>query len=251
MAKIIITGGNEGIGFYMTSQFLSDGHIVSVLDISLDNLQDLKSMYNDALLLYECDVSDSERVHLCVDDTISVFGRVDYAIHNACKCLFTSFDETTNDDYKNVFDVNYYGAINLTRVVIPFMKKQSNGRILYTSSGVGIMGFINISAYASSKGALESLAKCMNIEHQGTGISFHLIHPPLTKTTSASPLPVPDEFKADPKKVGVGIAKRIHKEKFIICHSVAQQLQTRMAYILSIKLGMFMSKMTSRQNMEG
>jgi len=248
LAKIIITGGNEGIGFYMTSQFLSDGHMVSVLDLNLDKLQELKRMYNDALLLHECDVSDSEKVSQCVNDTITVFGGVDYAIHNACKCLFTSLKKTTDDDYRSVFDVNYYGAINLTRTVIPFMKEQSNGRIFYTSSGVGVMGFINISAYASSKGALESLAKCMNIEYQGTGISFHIIHPPLTKTTSASPLPVPDEFKADPEKVGVGIAKRIHKKKFIICHSFAQQLQTRMAYTFSIKLGMFMSKMTNHQS---
>ena len=110
------------------------------------------------------------------------------------------------------------------------------------------MGFENISAYASSKGALESLAKCMNIEYQGTGISFHLIHPPLTKTTSAKPLPVPEEFKADPQKVGIGIAKNIHKKRFIICHSFAQRIQTRMAYILSIKLGKFMSKMTEQNS---
>jgi len=248
LAVILIAGGNEGIGYFMTSQFLSDGHRVIVFDLNLDNLQPLKEEYNDNLLLFECDVCDPERVTQSVNNAVSILGSIDYAIHNACKCLFTSIEETTDDDYKSVFDVNYYGAINLTRAVLPSMKEKANGRIFYTSSGVGVMGFINISAYASSKGALESLAKCMNIEHRGTGISFHLIHPPLTKTTSANPLPVPDEIKADPEKVGVGIAKRIHKKNFIICHSYAQQVQTRMAYMFPIKLGKFMSKMTSRQS---
>jgi len=244
--RIVLTGGNDGIGYYMTSQFLKDGHKVAILDIKLDNLKSLKQKYTDKLLLLECDVSDHKTVNKSIAETISAFGGVDYAIHNACKCLFTSLEDTTNDEYKRVFDVNYYGAINLTRAVLPIMKEQSNGRVFFTSSGVGVMGFVNISAYASSKGALESLAKCMNIECQGTGITFHLIHPPLTNTTSAEPLPVPKEFKADPKKVGIGIAKNIHKNRFIICHSFGQRLQTRMAYILSMKLGKFMSKMTGQ-----
>ena len=246
MVRIVLTGGNEGIGFHMASQFLKDDHKVAVLDIKLNNLDSLKQQYPDKLLLFECDVSDPQTLEKSIDATITAFGGIDFAIHNACKCLFTGLEETTNGQYKSVFDVNYYGAINLTRAVLPIMKKQSNGRIFYTSSGVGVMGFVNISAYASSKGALESLAKCMNIEYQSTGITFHIIHPPLTNTISAEPLPVPKEFKADPQKVGTGIAKNIHRKRFIICHSLAQRLQTGMAYVLSYRLGSFMSKMTMR-----
>ena len=250
MSRIILTGGNEGIGFHMTSQFLRDGHMVAVFDLKLDNLNALKEKHKDTLLLFECDVSNPQAIIQSVDDTVSAFGGIDYAIHNACKCLFTSLENTTDNDYMSVFNVNYYGAINMIRAVLPAMKKQSYGRVFFTSSGVGVTGFVNISAYASSKGALESLAKCMNIEYKNTGISFHLIHPPLTNTTSAKPLPVPEGFKADPQKVGFGIAKNIHKKRFIICHSFPQRLQTRMAYLLSAKLGNFMSKMTEQNNRE-
>ncbi len=228
MKRIILTGANEGIGFHMASQLLADGHKVAILDIKLDNLQGLKQKYADALLLSECDIRDARKVVQCADAAASAFGGMDYAIHNACVCRFTSMEDTADEEYKNVFDVNYHGGIHLIRAVLPHMKKQAGGRIFISSSGVGVMGFVNISAYASSKGALESLAKCMNIEYQGAGITFHLIHPPLTRTTSAKPLPVPEEFKADPQTVGVGIAKNIHKNRFIICHSFAQRLQTRM-----------------------
>ena len=94
------------------------------------------------------------------------------------------------------------------------MQAQKGGKIIFTSSGVGVTGFIGISPYASTKGALESLAKCLNIEYASDGISFHIIHPPLTRTKSASPLPVPKEFMADPQKVGFGIAKHIFSKRF-------------------------------------
>ena len=144
--------------------------------------------------------------------------------------------------------MNYYGALRLTRAVIPHMKNKNNGKIIFTSSGVGIMGFVNISPYASSKGAIESLAKCLNIEYQEFGITFHIYHPPLTRTKSSSPLPVPNEFMADPVKVGKGLAKNINKKSFIICHSFSQKLQIMMCYLFPIKIGKLLSKMTGNYN---
>ncbi|CVI66999.1 hypothetical protein NDGK_00737 [Clostridiales bacterium CHKCI001] len=90
------------------------------------------------------------------------------------------------------------------------------------------------------------MAKCLNIEYASDGISFHIIHPPLTCTKSAAPLPVPKEFMADPQKVGYGIAKHIFSNYFIICHSLGQKLQTLICYLCLIKVGKLMSKMTVR-----
>lgn len=66
----------------------------------------------------------------------------------------------------------------------------------------------------------------LNLEYASYGVTFHIIHPPLTRTRSAAPLPVPKEFMADPKKVGYGIARHISSKRFIICHSFWQKLQT-------------------------
>jgi NAD(P)-dependent dehydrogenase (short-subunit alcohol dehydrogenase family) len=245
MKTVILTGGNEGIGFYMVTQFLTEGKNVAVFDLNINNLEKLKEKYKDSLLCFICDVTNEEIVNNCTAQVFAAFGSIDYAIHNACKCLFTSLEQTLESDYKSVFDVNYFGAINLTKAVLPYMKKQKISRVIFTSSGVGVMGFVNISAYASSKGAIESLAKCLNIEYQNTGITFHIMHPPLTKTTSSSPLPVPNEFKADADKVGTGLAKNIDKKKFIICHSFFQAIQVKLSYLFPIKLGKLMSKMTA------
>lgn len=96
------------------------------------------------------------------------------------------------------------------------MQNERQGKICFTSSGVGVTGYINISPYACSKGAIESLAKCLNNEYEGSGITFHIMHPPLTNTKSSSPLLVPKEFKASPEKVGKGFIKHIDSKKFII-----------------------------------
>lgn len=245
MGNIIITGANRGIGFYMVRQLLADNHKVAVLDLETDSLDELEKQYHDNLRKYKCDVTKSEEVNEAVNSVVEHFGGIDYAIHNACKCTFHNMENTEVEIYKSVFDVNYFGALHLSKAVIPIMKEQNKGKIFFTSSGVGIMGFVNISPYASSKGALESLAKCLSIEYLKTGITFHIFHPPLTRTVSSAPLPVPDEFMADPEKVGTGLAKRINKKKFIICHSTPQSIQTRAAYLFPISFGKFLSKMTA------
>lgn len=113
-------------------------------------------------------------------------------------------------------DVNFHGAINLAKAVLPIMQRQRQGKIFLTSSAVGVTGYINISPYACSKGAMESLAKCLSNEYADSGVTFHIMHPPLTNTKSSSPLPIPKEFKASPEKVGKGFIKHIESKKFII-----------------------------------
>ena len=244
MKTVLISGANEGIGFFIVSQLLKEGKQVAVLDINTSNLERLKTKYEDNFAYFTCDITDASLVREQVEKAIEIFGTIHYAIQNACKCLFTGFEKTSTHDFESVYRVNYYGAINLTNAVLPIMKKQKLGKIIFTSSGVGITGFDNISAYASSKAAIESLAKCLNIEYQDVGITFHIMHPPLTKTSSSDPLPVPNEFKADPVKVGIGLAKKIDKRRFIICHSFMQRIQVTLAYLFPIKLGKLMSKMT-------
>lgn len=246
MKNIVITGANQGIGYHMVEQLLADGNIVAVLDLDIENLQMLKNKYKDRLLSCICDMEDTEAVTNTIDKIAASFGSIDIAVHNACCCTFDSMETTNEDVYRKVFNVNYFGALRLTKAVIPYMKKQKNGRIIFTSSGVGVTGFFRISPYASSKGAIEALAKCLSIEYQNDGITFHIIHPPLTRTKSAEPLPIPKEFKADPKTVGYGLARHLQSKGFVICHSFGQKVQTKFCYLFPLAFGRFMSKITAR-----
>jgi short-subunit dehydrogenase len=245
MKNIIITGAANGIGYYLVKQLLAEKYNVTVLDIENDKLDNLCKKY-DSLLSLHCDVRDLKQVEDCVSISVKKYGSIDCAIHNACICTFENMEQTKEETYHNVMNVNYFGALHLSQAVLPYMKNQKNGKVIFTSSGVGVTGFVNISPYASSKGAIEALAKCLNIEYQNYGISFHIFHPPLTRTKSAEPLPIPKEFMANPEKVGTGLAKHLHNKSFIICHSLGQKLQTLSCYLFPIKMGKLMSKMTAK-----
>lgn len=246
MANIIIVGANQGIGYYLTERLLELAHSVTVLDIQLSGISRLQEKYPDTLLPIIADAQQLESIEKGVKQAVERFGNIDIAVHNACMCTFDSEPDTNYEVYQKVMDINYFGALRLAKTVLPFMRKAKKGRIIFTSSGVGVTGFANISPYASTKGAIESLAKCLEIENEEYGISFHLFHPPLTNTASASGLPIPKEFKADPKKVGYGLAEHIWSKRFVICHSISQALQMKFSYHHPLFIGRMMTKMTKR-----
>lgn len=245
MANIIITGANQGIGYYLAEQLLKDGNRVAVFDVETANLKKLEETFPDRILYFNVDVRSQKEMEEAVEKVVSDFVTVDIAIHNACRCTFDMEADTDFAAYRDVFEVNYFGALRLAKSVLPYMVTQKSGRVIFTSSGVGVTGFMGISPYASTKGAIEALAKCLKIEYAKDHISFHIIHPPLTRTRSAEPLPVLKEFMAAPDKVGYGLAKHIMSKRFIICHNFGQKLQTIGCYLFPIKMGSLLSKMTA------
>ena len=246
MSNVVIVGADRGIGYYLAQSLLDAGNKVAVLDVQTEHIQQLKTKYTDALMVINADATDERSIIEGVQSTLATFGSIDIAIHNACICTFESEANSEIDVYQKVMDVNYYGALRLAKAVLPFMRKVKSGRVIFTCSGVGVTGFENISPYASSKGAIEALAKCLEIENCQYGISFHVFQPPLTNTESASGLPIPKEFKADPQKVGQGLAKHIHSKKFVICPNVSQAVSMFLCYRYPLQFGKLLTKATQR-----
>lgn len=77
-------------------------------------------------------------------------------------------------------------------------------------------------------------------------MTFHLIHPPLTRTQSSEPLPVPPEMMADPETVGQGLARRLFSPRFLLCHSLLQKVQTLLCYAFPLPMGSLLAKLTAR-----
>lgn len=246
MAHILIVGADQGIGYYLVERLLETGNFVTVLDLQTDAVASLKEKYPKTVLPVVADARNLSSIEHGVQQAMEHFGDIDIAIHNACLCTFESEPDTGFEVYQNVMDVNYFGALRLAKTVLPHMRKAKKGRVIFTSSGVGVTGFSNISPYASSKGAIESLAKCLEIENEEYGISFHLLHPPLTNTKSASGITVPKEFKSEAKKVGYGLADRIWSKKFVICHSASQAAQIKFSYHHPLYIGKMMTKAAKR-----
>ena len=95
MSNIVITGANQGIGYYFMEQALKDGNKVAVLDVDTESLERLAQLFPNKLFYYKADVCDEMQIRIAIADIIKKFQRIDIAIHNACLCTFGK--ETTTD----------------------------------------------------------------------------------------------------------------------------------------------------------
>ena len=213
---VVITGANNGIGFYMAKTLLEDGFRVAALDLSGENLAALERSFRDRLRFCQCDVTDSACVKASVESVAQEWGTIDILVNNACLAAFSPFEQRTLDETRQEFEVNYFGYLRMIYAVLPYMKAQGLGIIHNVSSSVGITGFPGISGYASSKGAIEALTRTLQLELGPLGIKVNVMHPPLTDTKSAAPLGIPAQAMEDPASVGRKLAKKIQSTGPII-----------------------------------
>jgi len=247
--KILITGANNGIGLALTHSLLEMGERVAALDLSLENL----FSGDPNLLLFPCDVTDSRRVETVVGDVLANWGSIDILINNACIALFTRFEDRSLDDIRREFEVNFFGYLNLIQAVLPGMKQQRAGVVHNLSSGVGFTGMPGMTGYTSTKGAIEAFTRTLSLEYASQGITFNVMHPPLTRTKSAAGFGIPPEMMADPQTVGRGLAKLVGKTRPVLAAGFVTNLQFWMSYHLRVPMGRLMSSLAekARQNQEG
>lgn len=128
------------------------------------------------------DITKAADVQAGVESAIGQSGRIDGLIQFAGLGLRGFFEDLTLDEVRRVFEVNVFGAITVTQAVLPHMRNNRAGRVIFVSSAAGRMGTMSISGYASSKFALEGLAECLAQEVLPFGIWVSLLEPGLVMT---------------------------------------------------------------------
>ena len=148
----------------------------------------VRKIPNDALFHNEnvfpviMDVTKPEEIKETVKSGIEHFGRIDYLINNAGFGMNGAFEETSDEEFRAVFETDYFGVVNVCREVIPIMRKQGSGRILNISSQAGIMGFNGGSAYCAAKFAVVGLSEALNYERNQFGIQTVAVAPGAFRT---------------------------------------------------------------------
>jgi NAD(P)-dependent dehydrogenase (short-subunit alcohol dehydrogenase family) len=229
---VVITGANSGIGLALAGALQAVGCRVAGLDLSGENLTGIKFL--------QCDVTDRAQVEASVAAILAEWGRIDILVNNACLALFAPFEGKSVEDTKREFAVNYYGYINLIGAVLPHMKSRRRGIIHNLSSTVGICGFPGVSGYASTKGAIEALTRTLALELAPYGITVNLVHPPLTRTPSSTPLGIPAQLMADPAVVGRKLARKIGSTKALVTPGVAEVIGVFMTRLMPTAMGRFL-----------
>ena len=167
--NIIVTGTSSGIGFELVNIFSKKNH--RVLALSRDNSK-LRGLKLDGVDAVDFDLNHND--YGKINEFLSKVEKIDILINNAGYLVNKPFNETTLEDFKMVYSTNVFSVAMLIKNTIDFMESGSN--ILNISSVGGIQGsvkFPGLSAYSSSKGALNILTEMLAEEYKNRGIHFN------------------------------------------------------------------------------
>lgn len=182
----IVTGGSQGIGEAICYAYAKEGATVIVTNknnpeagINVANKIKQEGGQAEAIV---CDVADVNSVKKLIEHIVKKYNHIDILVNNAGVVIFKKFEEQTLDDWNFVIDTNLKGSFLMSQAVIPFMKKQKSGKIIFVSSVAGSIGFATVAPYSASKGGMLAMAKTMVAEFAPYNININSISPGNTET---------------------------------------------------------------------
>lgn len=172
---ILITGCSSGIG-YETAQVLKQrGHQVIA---SARKASDVARLQHEGFEALQLDLSNSVSIHKAVEQLLILTnGRCDALFNNGAFGQPGAVEDLSREILRFQFETNVFGTQELTNLLIPVMRRQGGGRIIYNSSILGLVAMRYRGAYNASKYALEGLADTLRLELHGTNIQVALIEP--------------------------------------------------------------------------
>jgi NAD(P)-dependent dehydrogenase (short-subunit alcohol dehydrogenase family) len=182
MSKVwFITGAGRGLGVYIAKAALAEGHKVVATGRNTDKVA--KALGESVSLLVEkLDITKLADAETVVKATIEKFGRIDVLVNNAANFYAGFFEELTPEQMERQLSTSLVGPMNVTRAVLPVMRKQRAGLIITISSTAGLTGFEFGTAYAASKFGLEGWMQSLQAEIEPFGIDTMTVNPGFFRT---------------------------------------------------------------------
>lgn len=178
MSKVwLITGSGNGLGRHITEAALAKGERVVATARNIEQLDDLVKQYSDQIRVATLDVTDEEAAQAAVRLALDAFGRLDVLVNNAGYGDIRPFEETSSEDFKKLMDTCFYGVVNLTRAVLPVMRKQRSGHILQISSVGGRFATPGSAAYHAAKWAVGGFTETLAMETAPFGVKISALEP--------------------------------------------------------------------------
>ncbi len=178
----IVTGASRGIGAKIAERLTADGHHVIGTSRSGRGGTHMRPL----------DLTDGESVDQLVSSVVADYGRIDAVVNNAAQTIVAPAEELPIAEAQHLLDVNYLGAIRLAKAVLPYMRAERRGRLVFISSLGGLMGIPGQGQYCASKHALEGWVDALHLEMRQFGIDVSLVEPGSYRTEIITTSPRPD-----------------------------------------------------------
>ena len=197
MAVVLITGCSSGFGLLAALQFARKGDQVYATmrnPAKAGELEKAKSEEKLAIEVLQLDVTDEASVTSAVRQVIDAAGRIDVLVNNAGIGAHGPVEETDDDEAKEIFETNFFGALRTIRAVLPQMREQKAGTIVNVSSLAGRVSPPFDGIYSASKFALEAVTEALHYEVHPFGIRVALVEPGGFETNIGNTRRVPRRY---------------------------------------------------------
>ena len=177
---VLITGASSGFGKEAVKLFHKNGWNVIATMRSPEKETELSALGD--VLTTKLDVTDKASIEIAVNAGIEKFGAIDVLVNNAGYGAFGALEAASEEEIKKQFDVNFFGLIEVTKAVLPTMRKQKSGVIINVSSIGGRITFPFCTLYHATKFAVEGLTESLQYELNPLDINLKIVEPGGYKT---------------------------------------------------------------------
>ena len=177
----LITGAGRGLGVDIAKAVLAADHLLVATGRDAAKVTAAIGDH-DSLLALRLDVTRPEDARTVVEAAVAKFGRIDVVVNNAGNFFAGFFEELSPEQVRNQIETLLFGPMNVTRAVLPVMRKQRSGLVLTISSTAGIAGQMFCTAYAAAKFGIEGWMESLTTEIAPFGIRTMLVEPGFFRT---------------------------------------------------------------------
>lgn len=178
MTKVwFITGSSRGLGRSLAKAVLATGDKVAATARNINSLKELEDKYPGQVYPIELDVTNHPEVHKAIANSVAHFGKIDVLVNNAGFGITGAVEAFTDEQMRSQLETNLYAPIEITRAVLPFMRKQRSGHILQISSIGGRVGSGGVSIYQAAKFGLSGFSEGLSVEVAALGIKVICVEP--------------------------------------------------------------------------
>ncbi len=174
----IVTGGSTGLGLAITRCLVSAGATVCVVSFETpEQAREALKEFGDKAFFYSFDITDTGRAQELADRIAAEHGRVDILVNNAGNHCKKFIWDMTVEDYRRVLDVHLVGSFAMTKAVVPYMKEQKHGRIIFQASMTSYIGQPQVAGYATAKAGFLGMIHTLTAELAEFGVTVNAIAP--------------------------------------------------------------------------